>query len=274
MIIKIVYNEIEMMKMYKAKKKKKNKVFFIVGPILVFLLLIGSFYLGYHPRLLKDISMMIEKCVMYPFTSLTEDKGITQSDSYLIQKNANESLEKDIQELKDLVELNKSLTEYTPINATVLSRNKSYWFNTLTIDKGTSSGIQKDMAVITKNGLIGKISKVSDNSSEIKLITSDDIHFKVSIAIKISDVDTYAIMNGFDSKKRLIKADGIDKTIEVPRGALVVTSGLGEMFPSGITIGTVEEVESDKYNLSKTIYIKTYQNFNNIHYVTVLKVKS
>ena len=274
MIIKIVYNEIEMMKMYKAKKKKKNKVFFIITPLLVFILLILSFYLGYHPKLLKDISMLIEKCVMYPFTALTEDKGITQSDSYLIQKNANESLEKDIQELKDLVELNKSLTEYTPINATVLSRNKSYWFNTLTIDKGSSSGIKKDMAVITKNGLIGKISKVADNASEIKLITSDDIHFKVSIAIKIGDVDTYAIMNGFDAKKRLIKANGIDKTVEVPRGALVVTSGLGEMFPSGITVGTVEEVESDKYNLSKTIYIKTYQNFNDIHYVTVLKVKS
>ena len=53
----------------------------------------------------------------------------------------------------------------------------------------------------------------------------------------------------------------------------MVTSGLGEMFPSGIYIGKVEKIESDKYNLSKTIYIKTEQNFNNFHYVTVLKVK-
>ena len=45
------------------------------------------------------------------------------------------------------------------------------------------------------------------------------------------------------------------------------------MFPGGIYIGTVEKVESDKYDLSKTVYIKTYQNFNDIHYVTVLKVK-
>ena len=45
------------------------------------------------------------------------------------------------------------------------------------------------------------------------------------------------------------------------------------MFPAGIYIGTVEEIESDKYNLSKIVYIKTSQNFNDVHYVTVLKVK-
>ena len=45
------------------------------------------------------------------------------------------------------------------------------------------------------------------------------------------------------------------------------------MFPAGIYIGTVEKEESDKYNLSKTIYVKTYQDFNDLHYVTVLKEK-
>jgi len=50
-----------------------------------------------------------------------------------------------------------------------------------------------------------------------------------------------------------------------------VTSGLGEVFPAGIYVGTVEKIESDKYNLSRNVYIKTKQNFNSIHYVTVLK---
>jgi len=210
---------------------------------------------------------------MYPFTALNEDSKENKNESYIIQKNVNESLEKEITELKATLELNRTLTEYTPINATILSRNKSYWFNTITIDKGKSSGIKESMAVITKNGLVGKISKAYDNSSEVKLITSDDINFKVSIAIKTNEVDNYAILNGYNKKNGLIKATGLDKTTEVNKGDQVLTSGLGELFPAGIYIGTVEKIESDKYNLSKNIYIKTSQNFNDIHYVTVLGVK-
>ena len=210
---------------------------------------------------------------MFPFTTLNTEKNINHNESYLIQKNVNESLEKEIQELKEALELNKTLTEYKPINATILSRNKSYWYNTITIDKGKKDGIKKDMAVITSKGLIGKISSTSYSSSEVKLITSDDINFKVSIAIKTNDVDNFAILNGYDTKNNLIKATGIDKTTNINIGDKVLTSGLGEKFPGGIYIGTVEKIESDKYNLSKTVHIKTYQNFNDIHYVTVLKVK-
>ena len=68
------------------------------------------------------------------------------------------------------------------------------------------------------------------------------------------------------------KMCGGDLIIE--KGSTVVTSGLGGLFPAGIYIGTVEKIESDKYNLSKTLYIKTNQNFSNIHYVTVLKEKA
>ena len=262
--------------MYKNETKKKKII--IIGIIIgIVVLLITSIIIDRKTSklesFLKSIPIVTQKIVMYPFTALNKDKNKDHSKSYLIQKNVNSSLEKEIQELKDALELNKTLTEYTPINSTILSRNKSYWFNTLTIDKGTSSGIKKNMAVITKNGLIGKISKAYKNCSEVKLITSDDINFKVGIAIKTNEIDNYAILNGYDKKTGLIKATGIDKTTNVNQNDTVLTSGLGEMFPAGIYVGTVERIENDKYNLSKTLYIKTNQNFNDIHYVTVLKVK-
>ena len=255
------------------KKNKKKIIYIVIGIILVILLSISLLTYRGKNTFLKDISISINKVIMYPFTSLNKEKNIDQTEKYLIQKELNSSLEKEIQELKETLELNKTLTEYNPVNATILSRNKSYWFNTITIDKGSKSGIKENMAVVTKNGLIGKISSVSKTSSEVKLITSDDLNFKVSIAIKTNDIDNYAILNGYDNKTRLIKATGIDKTTEVNIGDSVVTSGLGEFFPSGIYIGNVEKIEKDKYNLSKTVYIKLSQNFNDIHYVTVLKVK-
>ena len=262
--------------MYRRRKKiTKTKI--VIGILVILLLLSVSVLLPknnfINKSLIKDIPITLNKLVMYPFTFLNEEKDTNHNESYIIQKNVNESLEKEIQELKDMLELNKTLTEYTPINATILSRNKSYWYNTITIDKGKKDGITEDMAVITSKGLIGKISSVSNTSSEVKLITSDDINFKISIAINTNNVDNYAILNGYDKKTNLIIATGIDKTTNINIGDKVLTSGLGEKFPAGIYIGTVEKIESDKYNLSKTVHVKTYQNFNDIHYVTVLKVK-
>ena len=259
--------------MFKKDKNKKKLIIIIISIVLIILLSISLLIYRDKNTFLKDISISINKVIMYPFTSLNKDKNKDQSESYLIQKNINSSLEKEIQELKETLELNKTLTEYQPVNATILSRNKSYWFNTITIDKGSKDGIKPNMAVVTKNGLIGKINKVSKTSSEVKLITSDDVNFKISIAIKTNEVDNYAILNGYDNKTKLIKATGIDKTTNINIGDSVVTSGLGEFFPAGIYIGTVEKLEKDKYNLSKTAYIKLSQNFNDIHYVTVLKVK-
>lgn len=262
--------------MYRRRNKKTKKIIITSIVIIIFLLSLSLLlpknnYI--NKSLIKDIPIMLNKIIMYPFTALNDEKNINHNESYIIQKNVNESLEKEIQELKEALELNKTLTEYIPINATILSRNKSYWYNTLTIDKGKKDGITEDMAVITSKGLIGKISSVSYTSSEVKLITSDDINFKVSIAINTNDVDNFAILNGYDKKTNLIKATGIDKTTTINIGDKVLTSGLGEKFPGGIYIGTVEKIESDKYNLSKTVHIKTYQNFNDVHYVTVLKVK-
>ena len=259
------------------KKKKKNIKLYIISTIIIILLLLISFNLNrkymFIEKPFKDISTQINKILIQPFTLFSKEKGIDQSKSYLIQKKKNESLEKEIEELKKQLELSKTLTEYSIENATIVSRNKSYWFNNLSIDKGSKSGIKEGQAVITSNGLIGKISKVSYYSSEIKLLTSDDINFKVSISIKANGTDNFAILNGYDNKTNEFILKGIDKNANINTGDDVLTSGLGGVFPTGIYVGKVDRIVNDKYDLSKTAYIKSNQDFNNIHYVTVLKEK-
>lgn len=263
--------------MYHKRNKKQKKIVIFISAVVVFLLLSVSLYFNqkdsFIESYLKDICMVVQKVVMYPFTALNGEKGDDLSESYVIQKNVNASLENEIQELKKALELKETLTEYDSLTATVLSRNKSYWFNTVTIDKGKTSGIKKDMAVVTKNGFVGKIHKVSENSSEVKLITADDVNYKVSVSITTSSGDTNAILNGYDKKTGLLKVVGVDKTSDVKEGDVILTSGLGGKEPRGIYIGTVKKIETDKYNLSKTLYLKTGQDFSNIHYLTVLKEK-
>lgn len=264
--------------MYGARKDRKKRFIIIISGIVI--IIFGLFYslmanrkMGFAEKGFKNVGVVIQKIVMYPFTQLNSQKGVDQSDSYLIQKNVNSSLEKEIQELKAALNLNKTFTEYDVVHATVLSRNKSYWFNTITIDKGKNDGIKKDMAVVTKDGLVGKTTKVTANSSEIKLITSDDLNYKVSVSVSVAGQDTYAILSGYDKKTGTVKVTGVSKDSEVKENDVVLTSGFGGLFPRGIYIGVVSKITSDKYNLSKTLYVKTTQDFNNIHYVTILKEK-
>lgn len=243
-------------------KSLKNLIIVITMLVLLTISLVTPRNYLYFEEMIKDTISKIP--------SPLKNKTINQSENYLIQKNLNDSLTKEILELKELLNLNSTMSEYEPINATTISRNDIYWFNSIIIDKGKADGLKKNMAVITANGLVGKITKLTKHTSEVKLITTNDITYKTSVIIEINDKNQYAILNGYDQEKKLLKVTAIDKNIEIPTSANVLTSGLGQT-PKGIYIGEVVSKEIDKYNLSQIVYVKPKQDYSNINYVTVLK---
>ncbi len=261
--------------MYRKNKKKKKIIIAIIVVFCSFFILFYSLSsnrkLTVVESFFKDVAMSIQKVIMMPFTSLNDDKDTDLTESYVIQKNLNVHLEEEIEQLRDVLDLNQTLTGYDVVNATVISRNKGYWYQTLTIDKGKKDGLKKNMVAITKDGLIGKIQRVTNYSSEIKLITANDVNNKVSVSIATKTGETNAILSGYDKDNNLVLISGVDSQVDTNKGDVVTTSGLGGMFPRGIYIGVVETITNDKYGLSKTLGVKTNQNFNNIHYVTVLK---
>lgn len=261
--------------MYRKSKKKKKFIIIIIVIIMAFFILFYSLSsnrkLTVVESFFKDVTTIVMKGVMLPFTSLNADKDTNLTESYVIQKNLNVHLEEEIEQLRDTLDLNQTLTGYDIVNATVITRNRSYWYQTLTIDKGSKDGLKKNMVAITKDGLIGKIQNVTNYSSEIKLITANDVNNKVSVSIATTTGETTAILSGYDKENNLVLISGVDSRVDINKGDIVTTSGLGGMFPRGIYIGEVEQVTNDKYGLSKTLGVKTTQNFNNIHYVTVLR---
>ncbi len=261
--------------MYRKNKKKKKIIIIIIIVFCSFFLLFYSLSSNRKMTVVesffKDVASVVMKGVMLPFTSLNADKDSDLTESYVIQKNLNVHLEEEIEQLRDALDLNQTLTGYDVVNATVINRNKSYWYQTLTIDKGKKDGLKKNMVAITKDGLIGKIQKVTNYSSEIKLITANDINNKVSVSIATTSGETTAILSGYDKDNNLVLISGVDSLVEINVGDVVTTSGLGGMFPRGIYIGEVETITNDKYGLSKTLGVRMNQNFNNIHYVTILK---
>ncbi len=185
-----------------------------------------------------------------------------------------EELQKEVTELKGALELNGTLSEYTYKNATVINRNLGYWYNSLTIDKGSKNGISKGDCVIVSKGLVGKISSVGNFTSTVKLFTSDEITNKVSVKIKSNDKYSYGLFTGYDEERKVYKIEGIDSTSDIKEGDLVTTTGLTDYFPSGIVIGHVKKIVNDQYDLTSIVEVSPSVNYDDISVVTILKRKS
>jgi len=182
----------------------------------------------------------------------------------------NKELLDELEKLKNLHNLSSTLGEFDSVSSMVIERNRMYWFNTITINKGKNDGIKEDMAVISESGLIGKVETVGSNTSLIKLITTNDINNKISVVIDNNGDKVYGILSGYNTVDDTLKITATNKQIEVLNDSLVYTSGMGGIFPSGILIGKVVGVESDKYDVSKIIKVKPVSNFNDITFVNVL----
>ncbi len=179
---------------------------------------------------------------------------------------------KEINDLKKILELNNILSENSYMNATIVNRNIGYWYNKITIDKGEADGIKKDMAVINNEGLVGVVIKTSKLNSIVKLLTTNDTNNKISVKIKINDDNyIYGLLTGYDREKNRLIIEGIAENTEINKDDVVTTTGLGNNFPSGILIGTVDSITKDNFDLARTVLVKPSVNFDNLNYVTVLR---
>lgn len=273
------------------KKKIKDKYAIIIILVLTFTFLILFYFiiadnrkLSLPEKIIKEGILFTEKIIYTPVKFVTNkiDTFIEMKDLYNNLKEKEEKIKmydvlennlkeksKQIKELESLLEIKNNLNDYTSINATVINRNVGNWYDTLTIDKGMNDGIKEGMAVITSYGLVGKIMKVTNNTSTIKLLTSINETFQISIKIEVGEDYLYGLLSNYRDNYLMIS--GISDNREIPNYSKVTTTGLDNIFPSGILIGYTEKEEKDNFDLARTIYVTPSHNFDDINYVSVLK---
>ena len=181
-------------------------------------------------------------------------------------------LEAENGKMKQELNLTESLSEYTTVHATVIARNPDQWMESLVINVGANEGIQKNMSVMSGNGLIGRIIEVNPTSSKVLLLSNEQSNDgKVAASIQIKSGSANGIISGYDRKTKEYLMTQVDPTVQVAAGDLVQTSGLGGVTPSSLLIGEVTEAKMDDYGLFQTVRIKPAGEMTDIRFVTVIK---
>lgn len=239
------------------KLELKYRVILIIG--LIFLSII-TLYLTLRNENQLYLSKAIKEVFYYPFKDINNQKD-------LITPSINQELKEENMYLKKELELKNSLMEFTVINALVVNRNPSYWYDTITINKGSKDNILVNMPVVVSEGLVGKIISTTPNTSTIRLLTSINNENKLSVRI-----NTYNKILEVDSNNNLV-IKGITKKENIKVNDIIKTSGLTNLYPSGITIGKVKKIENVNYDSGLCAYINLNYDIDNLKFVSVLKRK-
>ena len=283
--------------------------------LIGFFLALGLLFQGMKQASISDIgysavSYLKYGLIDYPLTSIknfssdfanlwkVKDENDTLREELSMTTNYQalyENAQRENEELRELLNMNESLTGFNRISAKVIGRDSTYWNDQVTLNVGANDGIEEDMVVMNSQGVIGKIQKVQDSTSVVKLLTCEDKNNKVAVRINLENNEDQSegdsseadqqeqdqqqerassvegILESYDTNEQAYVVSLLDDQ-EVEEGMQVVTSGKGGVYPSGLFVGTVKKVETLDNQLGQVIYVEPVSNFQYFDYVTVIEV--
>ncbi|WP_373841870.1 rod shape-determining protein MreC [Limosilactobacillus sp.] len=206
----------------------------------------------------------------------SENRELKQQVTELAQtKVRDQTLAHENKQLKQELKLNNSMTDYDTVTAAVLMRTPSAWQQQLVINKGQSSGIKKNMPVMSDGGLIGRITEVNKTNSKVELLSdTSEASNRFAISINGNSGVVNGIITGYSAARNELVMGQVSSKAKIKKGTRVTTSGMGGITPKGLYVGKVSRVGKDDYGLAQKVYIKPAANFNDVNIVTVAESAS
>lgn len=265
-------------------KRQKSKV--IIATLVVVLLITAmSRLVGTNlvVSFVRMIAVPIQTGFAYVSDGLSstvdfiyEMKGYKEENERLVAENIKlkkgvkdtESYRQEIEELKGVLDLRSSISEYTSVAASVIGYSANTYFDKIEINRGFSSGISEGDVVINNEGLVGRVVEVGANHAIVSTIVSDDN----SIGVTISRTGDIGVVEGDKQlcQKSQCKLTFVDKDVKIMEGDLLETSGSGSLYPGGISLGTISQINMDNLGMLNYAVIDTAVDFRNLHHVLVI----
>lgn len=170
--------------------------------------------------------------------------------------------------LRALLGLKNTYKDFELTAANVTGKDSSRWFLSITLDKGTKDGLEMADAVITYDGLVGHITDIGTDWARVTTILDS----QSTVAVIVDRTEDIATVDGdLDlSEKGLCKMTYISKDSKITVGDVAKTSGLGGVYPKGLTVGKITEIYSDNRGVSQYAEIEPAVDFDKIYEVYVI----
>jgi rod shape-determining protein MreC len=190
------------------------------------------------------------------------------------------SMEQLQSELEQLRQENKQLkeavgyvekTEAELITARVVSRSPDRWNNKVVIDRGTADGVEKDMPVITHEGLIGRVEAATKHMADVELLTDSGSGPGIAAHILTGEEEVFGVIEGYDAKTKRLLMKKISTKQKLEKGQQVITSDLSDIYSGGLLIGTVDQVAPGDFGVDQMVTIQTAARLERLHYVMVVR---
>ncbi|HYG79568.1 MAG TPA: rod shape-determining protein MreC, partial [Pyrinomonadaceae bacterium] len=189
---------------------------------------------------------------------------IEQMEMELNQLRADRDENKRLRELLDF----KEKSQYRAVTASVIARDPSIWFDTLTLNRGSTSGVELNMPVVTPGGIVGRVVGVGPWSSQVMLIT-DERAAAGAVVGQLGQSNALGSVRGL-GENGLLEMRYVSGLEEVNVGDYVVTTGQDAIYPPGLNVGTVVEVRKGSATVAHVIHIKPGARLNALGEVAVL----
>ena len=268
-----------MLRKNKSSRSAKRRKVYIAVVCIFFLLLIFKGAINHGVELVSYVVFPIQKKIYEIGDYIKRTKEAIVSYQEILEENQvlkNEQIKYDIllSYNEKILEENRRLQEILKIKeeknlnlkvAKVNFRNPSNLYTRFYINLGKKDGVKKNMIVLSGETLIGKVGKVYENYSIVDMITSEN--FNVSA---LTESQMLGIIKGSDEEDGTLyfEANTFQNNIEI--GEKIYTSGISEIYPKGLYIGKVSEIDEDNGELFRSIKVKNDIDILNMMEVLIL----
>lgn len=267
------------------KKKKTGMIGIIITIIILILIVIVSNIkiedFSHVGEALSSLVMPVQNGITYIKNKISGNDTFFSDMAELKEENKelkekNSELEKSLRELeiiksenetlKEYVNLKDKYTEYTTVPGYVINKSTSNYSNVIVINIGEDDGITVGMPVIADEGLVGHVISVTSTTAKIQTL----IDTSSAVSSVVGTARDSVVVKGNLENSDMLKGTYIPTTATLLEGDKVETSGLGGIYPKGITIGTVKQIIDTKNLTNRYALIEPAVNFEKLETVLVI----